>query len=152
MIYLVKLIIFFIITKYIEYKIMNNKFFDFLSNLSNELNDGVVETLDFTKKEDVEKLENAVETLKTNEFFGTLFGNDLFDQLLDKAHKIYFEAHKGPKRPSSTTPKSVKDTVSKLAVDYVKENIEPYTNELTDKQKNDIIDSLFEFVCWVYNK
>jgi len=152
MIYLVKLIIFFIITKYIEYKIMNNKFFDFLSNLSNELNDGVVETLDFTKKEDVEKLENAVKTLKTNEFFSTLFGNDLFDQLLDKAHQIYFEAHKGPSRPSSKVVEQVKSRIQNLATEYVKENIEPYAKELTDKQKNDIIDSLFEFGCWIYNK
>ena len=131
---------------------MNNSFFKFLNDLSTELNDGVVETLDFTKKEDVEKLEKAVETLKTNEFFGALFGNDLFDALLDKAHKIYFEAHKGPKRPSASTPKSVKDNVHRMAVEYVKENIEPYTKELTDQQKNDIIDSLFEFGCWIYNK
>ena len=61
---------------------MNNGFFKFLNDLSNELNNGKVETLDFTKKEDVEKLEKAVETLKTNEFFGTLFGDDLFDTLL----------------------------------------------------------------------
>ena len=135
---------------------MNNSFFKFLSDLSTELNNGTVETLDFTKKEDVEKLENAVETLKTNEFFGALFGNDLFDQLLNKAHKIYFEAHKnekkGPQRPSLSTSKLIKDNVHRLATEYVDQIVSPYVKDMSEEQKKDIIDSLFEFGCWVYNK
>jgi len=135
---------------------MNNGFFKFLNDLSNELNNGTVETLDFTKKEDVEKLEKAVETLKTNEFFGTLFGNDLFDQLLEKAHQIYFEAHKNdkkaPQRPSSESPNSVKNTVHKLASEYVEKTIVPYVKNMDENQKNEIIDSLYEFGCWIYNK
>ena len=135
---------------------MNNKFFNFLNDLSNELNNGQVETLDFTKKEDVEKLEKAVETLKTNEFFGTLFGDDLFDTLLKKAHQIYFEAHKNdkkaPQRPSSTTSKVIQNNVKKLAIEYVENTVSPYVKGMDEKQKNDIIDSLFEFGCWIYNK
>jgi len=135
---------------------MNNGFFKFLNNLSQELNNGSVETLDFTKKEDVEKLEKAVETLKTNEFFGTLFGEDLFDTLLEKAHQIYFEAHKNdkkaPQRPSVTTSKVIQNNVKKLAIEYVETTVTPYVKNMDEKQKNDIIDSLFEFGCWIYNK
>ena len=135
---------------------MNNGFFKFLNDLSQELNNGSVETLDFTKKEDVEKLEKAVETLKTNEFFGTLFGEDLFDTLLEKAHQIYFEAHKNdkkaPQRPSLSSPENVKAIVKKLANEYIETTIAPYIKNMDEKQKNEIIDSLFEFGCWIYNK
>jgi len=135
---------------------MNNGFFKFLNDLSQELNNGSVETLDFTKKEDVEKLEKAVETLKTNEFFGTLFGEDLFDTLLEKAHQIYFEAHKNdkkvPQRPSLSSPENVKAIVKKLANEYIETTVAPYIKNMDEKQKNEIIDSLFEFGCWIYNK
>ena len=135
---------------------MNNGFFNFLNNLNNELNTSKIESLDFTKKEDVEKLEKAVEILKTNDFFGTLFGNDLFDTLLNKAHQIYFEAHKNdkkaPQRPSLITPQPIKENVKKLAEKYVNETIVPYVKNIQENQKNEIIDSLFEFACWMYNK
>ena len=135
---------------------MNNAFFKFLNDLSEELNNDTVQTLDFTKKEDVEKLEKAVEILKTNDFFGTLFGKDLFDTLLEKAHQIYFEAHKNdkkaPQRPSLTTSKQVKDNINKLATEYVETTVAPYIKNMDESQKNEIIDSLFEFGCWIYNK
>ena len=135
----------------------NNGIFKLLTELSEFINsDNDVQTLDFTKKEDVEKLEKAVETLKDNEFFSALFDDSLFDVLLDKAHKIYEEAHKdddkGPKRPSSNVSKDVKKIVKGLATQYVAENVEPYVKSLTEEQKNEIIDSLFEFGCWIYNK
>jgi len=135
----------------------NNSIFKLLTELSEFINsDDEVQTLDFTKKEDVEKLEKAVETLKDNEFFSALFDDSLFDVLLDKAHKIYEEAHKdddkGPKRPSSNVSKYVKKTVKELATQYIAENVEPYVKSLTEEQKNEIIDSLFEFGCWIYNK
>lgn len=134
-----------------------NKFFNFLNALADDLNDnGVIDTLDFTKKEDVEKLEKAVETLKTNDFFGSLFGEDLFDTLLEKAYKIYNDAHKNeksaPKRPSLSSPENVKTTVKKLANEYVETTIVPYIKNMDETQKNDIIDSLYEFGCWVYNR
>lgn len=135
---------------------MNNTFFKFLNDLSEELNNDKIQTLDFTKKEDVEKLEKAVEVLKTNDFFGTLFGEDLFDTLLEKAHQIYFEAHKNdnraPQRPSSTTSKVIQNNVKELATEYVENMVSPYVKDMDEKQKNDIIDSLFEFGCWIYNK
>ena len=135
----------------------NNSIFKLLTELSEFINsDDEVQTLDFTKKEDVEKLEKAVETLKDNEFFSALFDDSLFDVLLDKAHKIYEEAHKdddkGPKRPSSNVSKDVKKIVKGLATQYIAENVEPYVKSLTEEQKNEIIDSLFEFGCWIYNK
>jgi len=134
-----------------------NKFFNFLNALADDLNDnGVIDTLDFTKKEDVEKLEKAVETLKTNDFFGSLFGEDLFDTLLEKAYKIYNDAHKNeksaPKRPSLKSPENVKTTIKKLANEYVETTIVPYVKNIDETQKNDIIDSLYEFGCWIYNR
>lgn len=134
-----------------------NKFFNFLNALADDLNDnGVIDTLDFTKKEDVEKLEKAVETLKTNDFFGSLFGEDLFDTLLEKAYKIYNDAHKNeksaPQRPSLKSPENVKNTVKKLANEYVETTIVPYVKNIDETQKNDIIDSLYEFGCWIYNR
>jgi len=136
--------------------IMNNGFFKFLNDLSNELNQGTVDTLDFTKKEDVEKLEKAVKTLKTNDFFGTLFGDDLLDTLLEKAYNIYNEAHKNdkkvPERPSTKSPENIKNNIKKLATEYVETTICPYVKNMDENQKNEVIDSLFEFGCWIYNK
>ena len=135
---------------------MNNGFFKFLNDLSNELNQGTVDTLDFTKKEDVEKLEKAVKTLKTNDFFGTLFGDDLLDTLLEKAYNIYNEAHKNdkkvPERPSTKSPENIKNNIKKLATEYVETTICPYVKNMDENQKNEVIDSLFEFGCWIYNK
>ena len=135
---------------------MNNGFFKFLNDLNEDLNNNDVQTLDFTKKEDVEKLEKAVETLKTNDFFGGLFGKDLLDSLLEKANQIYIEAHKddqkAPVRPSSTTPDTIKNSIRKFATEYVDTTITPYVKNMEEEQKNDIIDSLFEFGCWIYNK
>ena len=136
---------------------MNNGIFRFLNDLSKELNDNTeVQTLDFTKKEDVEKLEKAVDILKNNEFFGSLFGDSLLDSLLEKAHKIYNDAHKNekkaPLRPSLNSPKSVKDSVRKFANEYVETVVAPYIKNMPEKQKEEIVDSLFEFGCWIYNK
>ncbi len=135
---------------------MNNGFFKFLNDLSNELNQGTVDTLDFTKKEDVEKLEKAVKTLKTNDFFGTLFGDDLLDTLLEKAHNVYNEAHKNdkkaPERPSTKSPENIKNNIKRLATEYVDSTICPYIKNMDENQKNEIVDSLFEFGCWIYNK
>ena len=136
---------------------MNNGIFRFLNDLSKELkNTQETQTLDFTKKEDVEKLEKAVDILKNNEFFGSLFGDDLFDTLLNKAHEIYAEAHKNdkkaPSRPSLSSPNVVRNNVRKYANEYVETIVAPYVKDMTTEQKNEIIDSLYEFGCWIYNK
>jgi len=133
---------------------MNNRgLFNFLSNLADEIHEGsVYDKLDFTKKEDVEKLDNAIEVLKDNDFFNSIFGEDIFDELQSKAHEIYEESNKKvPTRPSSNVSAKIKTNVHKLATEYVDKNIDPYIN-LTDEQKDEIIDSLYEFGCWIYNK
>ena len=132
----------------------NGSLFNFLSNLADEIYEGsVYDKLDFTKKEDVEKLDNAIEVLKDNDFFNSLFGEEIFDELQTKAHKIYEESNKKvPTRPSSNVSDDVKDNIRKLAHEYVKTKITPYVKNITNEQYNEIIDSLFEFGCWIYNK
>ena len=133
---------------------MNNTIFNFLNEVSKLSQNNQVQTLDFTKKEDVEKLEKAVKNLKTNEFFSSLFDTELFDGLLEKAHSIYNEAHKKkePIRPSLSCPKNVKDNIYNMANEYVETMVAPYTKKINEQQWKDITDSLYEFGCWMYNK
>ena len=131
-----------------------NSLFKFLNDLSENLSKNTqIETLDFTKKEDVEKLENAIDKLKSSPFLSQFFDNDIFDALLEKANKIYNESHKqtAPKRPSIDVNEKVKNNVLNIVNEYVDTMITPYI-QLDDTKKQDIIDSLFEFACWMYNK
>ena len=136
---------------------MNNQaLFSLLSNLSKVVNEsGKIDTLDFTKKEDVEKLDNAVKTLKSNEFFANIFGEDLLDTLQEKAHKVYNDAHKEedktPTRPQLLVSEKIRRNITNLACEYLNTMILPYS-ELTEKQVQDILNGLVDFGCWMYNK
>ena len=111
-------------------------------------------TLDFTKKEDVKKLENAVKTLKENAFFASIFGDEILDKLLKEAHNTYEEANKpkAPERPSKRVQPSVQSQIKKLATEYIDTMIKPYIKNLNENQYNELIDSLYEFGCWIFNK
>jgi hypothetical protein len=136
---------------------MNNKnLFNFLTGLAKAMNEsGEYQQLDFTKKEDVEKLDNAIKTLKENQFFSELFGNDLFDGLQEKAHKVYEAAHKDdkkvPTRPQLLVSDAIRNNITNLACEYLNTMILPYSN-LKEKQVEDILNGLIDFGCWVYKK
>jgi len=136
----------------------NNNLFKFLSNLMEEItNNQKVQQLDFTKKEDVEKLDNTIKFLKENKFLSSFFNNDIFEELQDKAHKIYEDSLKNqkkeqPQRPSDEIPEKIKNNIHKLAKEYVDTTINPYIDNLSETQYNEIIDSLSEFACWMYKK
>ena len=141
---------------------MNNKnLFSFLTGLAKAMNEsGDYQQLDFTKKEDVDKLDNAIKVLKENQFFGNLFGTELFDGIQEKAHKIYEEAEKKrkedeekkhPIRPQLAVSEKIRKNITDLACEYLNTMILPYAN-LKEKQVEDILNGLIDFGCWVYNK
>lgn len=141
---------------------MNNKnLFSFLTGLAKTMNEsGDYQQLDFTKKEDVDKLDNAIKVLKENQFFGNLFGSDLFDGIQEKAHNIYKEAEKKrkeeeekkhPVRPQLAVSENIRKNITDLACEYLNTIILPYAN-LKEKQVEDILNGLIDFGCWVYNK
>lgn len=136
---------------------MNNKnLFNFLTGLAKAMNEsGEYQQLDFKKKEDVEKLDNAIKTLKENKFFSELFGNDLFDGLQEKAHKVYEEAHKDdnkvPTRPQLLVSEAIRRNITNLACEYLNTMILPYAS-LKEKQVEDILNGLIDFGCWIYKK
>lgn len=135
-----------------------NQFFNLVRELSKSLNNNeAIQQLDFTKKEDVEKLDNAIETLRNNEFFSNFFGEDLFEELQDKAHNIYAEAHKKdeedktPVRPQLQVSDKIKKQITNLAIEYMNTMILPYAN-LNQNQVQDILNGLLDFGCWIYKK
>jgi len=136
--------------------------FKFFAELAKSMNEsGNYQQLDFTKKEDVEKLDNAIKTLKENKFFSDLFGNDLFNGLQEKAHKIYEdeckkkldeeEKKKVPTRPQLMVSDNIRKNITNLACEYLNTMILPYA-QLKENQVKDILNGLIDFGCWVYNK
>ena len=142
----------------------NNNLFSLLSGIAKALNEsGEIHQLDFTNKEDVDKLDNAIKVLKENQFFGNLFGTDLFDGIQEKAHKIYEESEakkkrkeeeekkKYPIRPQLTVSDQIRKNITDFACEYLNTMILPYAN-LKEKQVEDILNGLVDFGCWIYNK
>jgi len=136
---------------------MNNIIIEWLKDLENNN----VQKLDFTKKEDLEKLENSIKTLRENSLFNCFFEDSVFDTLLAKAKKIYNDAHKQdlnkqmqPVKPSTNVNNNVKNNCFKLANEYVNKMIVPYINTdfMTPETKKDMIDALYEYGCWIYQK
>lgn len=132
---------------------MNNIILEWLQDLEN--ND--VQKLDFTKKENVEKLENSINALRKNSIFSCFFEDSVFDSLLEKAKKIYNDAHKDvqqPVKPSTKVNDTVKKNCFNLANEYVNKLIIPYVKKeiMTEETKNDMIDALYEYGCWIYQK
>ena len=132
---------------------MENTLLEIMKDL---LENNNVEKLDFTKKEDVEKLENAINKLRKNSIFSFFFEDEAFDNLLNRAKQIYNEAHKKqtPVKPSTKINDNIKKNCHKLASDYVESMIIPYIDKslLNNDSKNEMIDALYEFACWIYKK
>jgi hypothetical protein len=129
-----------------------------LFNLFSEIlknRDEDIQVLDFTKKEDLDKFKNAIKTIRENPFFGNFFSDNFLNEVLDKAQSKYDKAHeekKAPQRPSLQCPTSVKENIQRFAKDYVNTMIAPYVKEMDEKQYKEIVDSLYEFGCWIYRK
>lgn len=132
--------------------------------------DVITNKLDFTKKEDLDKLVDAVDEIKNSDNtlvkgLVSLFGNTL-DAVVDSAKKTYNEAHPvnnntrkvvdksavaEPVRPSSKIAEEAQKTIAKLVTEYVNTKIIPNTT-LTSEQIKSIGDGLFEFACWIYTR
>ena len=134
-------------------------YFSFWEDLAEELINQNTDKLDFTKKEDVEKLHYTVDELKSYDVFSTFFGDEyakFLDSLQDYADKTYEESHKDdvkePEKPSSKLKNDVmKEKLQKLTSEYVDEVIKPNA-KLTDEQIKSVLEGLFEFACWIYNR
>lgn len=129
-----------------------------LFNLFSEIlknRDEDIQVLDFTKKEDLDKFKNAIKTIRENPFFSNFFSDNFLNEVLDKAQSKYDKAHeekKAPQRPSLQCPASVKENIQRFSKDYVNTMIAPYVKEMDEKQYKEIVDSLYEFGCWIYRK
>ena len=134
-------------------------YFSFLEDLAEDLINQNTDKLDFTKKEDVEKLHDTIDELKSYDLFSTFFGDEytkFLDSLQDYADKTYEESHKDdikePEKPSSKLKNDVmKEKLQKLTSEYVDEVIKPNA-KLTDEQIKSVLEGLFEFACWIYNR
>lgn len=134
-------------------------YFSFWEDLAEDLINQNTDKLDFTKKEDVEKLHNTIDELKSYDLFSTFFGDEytnFLDSLQDYADKTYEESHKDdvkePEKPSSKLKNDVmKEKLQKLTSEYVDEVIKPNA-KLTDEQIKSVLEGLFEFACWIYNR
>lgn len=121
-----------------------------------------VKELDFTKKEDLDKLKNVVATLKKGDnhllnMIASIFGQKMFDdKLLDKlvehATQVYNDAHKNDivEKPSTKVSDKMQCQIGKLTEEYI--NTMLLKGEFTEAQLRAIYNSLFEFACWIYNK
>ena len=134
-------------------------YFSFWEDLAEDLINQNTDKLDFTKKEDVEKLPDTIDELKSYDLFSTFFGDEytkFLDSLQDYADKTYEESHKDdvkePEKPSSKLKNDVmKEKLQKLTSEYVDEVIKPNA-KLTDEQIKSVLEGLFEFACWIYNR
>ena len=121
-----------------------------LFNTTNNL-----EKMDFTKKEDLDKLDDAIKSIKE---YGLdfIFSNDLLDKVYQKAHKIYDDSHKEikklPEQPSKVVSEKIKNQITNLAVEYVNKMIFPNLDGMNSTKYKNLVDGLTDFGCWIYNK
>lgn len=146
---------------------MNN----FLQEILNTFGDTIeVEEMDFSKKENVDKIVNAVNEIK-NESNGlysivkTFIGEDVLNEVVKYAQQEYAKSHLDdevkattnvpakttPSRPSDNVSDEYKKQINKLATEYVDSMVKPYST-LTDEAYNNVKDGLFEFACWLMNR
>ena len=156
---------------------MNNTF-ELLTNLFNNLGSMIdtnnsIEKLDFTKKEDVEKLDKAISIIKNsdNAFIKLIIDEDALNKIQQNAHKIYNESEqkkleakrleekkkiealnrqKRPMRPQLLVSENIKKSITNYACEYMNTMILPYSN-LKQNQVQDILNGLIDFACWIYN-
>ena len=130
-------------------------YFSFWEDLAEDLINQNTDKLDFTKKEDVDKLHDTIDELKSYDLFSTFFGDEytkFLDSLQDYADKTYEESHKDDVKESSKLKNDVmKEKLQKLTSEYVDEVIKPNA-KLTDEQIKSVLEGLFEFACWIYNR
>ena len=127
----------------------------------------MIEKLDLSKGEDVKKLHDSVEELRSNELFNSLldlFGvdSDIFDaidEFADSAHDHLKEENNKenesvvPERPSKKLSTAQGLQIHKIVQEYVDTMIKPYNNGvLTDEQINDAYAGLYEFAAWILTK
>ena len=104
-------------------------------------------------------INDTIDELKSYDLFSTFFGDEytkFLDSLQDYADKTYEESHKDdvkePEKPSSKLKNDVmKEKLQKLTSEYVDEVIKPNA-KLTDEQIKSVLEGLFEFACWIYNR
>ena len=111
--------------------------------------------LDLSKKEDVDQAKNFIESVENNKFLMALIGENNIKSIKDHINECYAKIEKENNllRPSLSTPENAKEGIAKLVQEYTSKMIFPHVkNIITDKQKRDIVDSLYEFACWMYNK
>jgi hypothetical protein len=114
-----------------------------------------IEKSDFSTQEGIDKLKDFINVIQENVYLTYLLGEDniklINDYIIEAENKL--KRGNQPKRPSLQTSENVKKNIANLVQEYTSTTIFPYINEnITDKQKSEIIDSLFEFGCWLYNK
>lgn len=122
----------------------------------NELSENIkANQLDFSKKEDIDKAKNYIEEIEKNELITLIIGKDVIKSIKDHIEESYakLEKESHPKRPSLKVNEDVRKNIAKIVQEYTNTMVFPYINEkVNDKQKHDIVDSLYEFACWMYNK
>lgn len=163
-------------------------FLDIINSLSNDNNinvklcDGcnvVTDKLDFSKREDLERLKEAVSDLKNSDnsilnFVKSYMGADEFNKTLDdivnSAQNIYNKSNKKIEltdnsitrkeidksedtvtKPSNKVSEEMQKQIGSITYDYLKNIIIPNAN-LTKQQLDSIYEGLFEFACWIYTR
>lgn len=143
-----------------------NNMLDLLMNIFNNLSivtneENNIQQLDFTKKEDIDKLDKAIDSLINNDFLKNLININLLKDIQSQAHKKFEESEakkkaeeekkKVPERPSLLVPEKIKNNITNYACEYMNTMILPYAN-LTQNQVQDILSGLVDFGCWIYNR
>lgn len=123
---------------------------ELLNNIVRLLEDPTYEDkLDFTKKEDLDKLDNAIEDLKNNKLFMTFVDDGLLDEIKEQAHRIYNESQQ---KKETDVPETVKNTIINLATEYVNTKIAPEMDTLNATTYKAIVDTFADFGTWIYKK
>lgn len=138
----------------------------------------ITNKFDFTKKADLDKLNDSVEKIKNNDSFLQMMNvfnpnfskslNSLLDTIVVEAQKIYDNSHKNDniirkevdnsimniseQRPSEKVSEEMKKQITKLTVEYMNDVIIPNYKNIKTEQAVSIHDALFEFACWIYSK
>lgn len=120
----------------------------------------ITDKMDFTKKEDLDKLRKAVNDLKNdNNPFVTLVKDlagpvytETLDTILANAENEYKNAQKSVLRPSAKLNDKSKEQISKITKEYIDTIIVPNFNNINKEQVESITDALFEFACWIYTR
>lgn len=127
-----------------------------VENLITNLDSSITaKEFDFTKKEDINQLDNAIKELKESPLIKLFITDDTLDSISKKAHQIYDKSvkEKQLQQPSKHIDEKIKNQITNLATEYVNKVILPNSvNGIDGKKYKNIVDSLVDFVCWIYKK